>query len=293
MRYRDALKQGIDRINKNYQLLFVQIGALIITFFLFILVVGVPLIIVFTKTGIEFPENGFKGLTELIFKEGGLSAYLSIVITVILSLSLYIIIASTIFIYAIAGTSGVIMYSISGRENYSWRLFTGLGRKLFKRFLLLSILGLLMLIMISFLAGLFSGLTKVGTSISGGLLRDFLRNFLNLLSILISLGAVIFFMAIFTYAAGFMILKEEKTLAALKDSFDFVIGRPDALVFYSLLSIGAIILTISFGFLGTFFKSLSGLALYQLILSIIQIYINLSVLSSAFVYLYDRATGQR
>ncbi len=287
MRYREALKQGIDSINKNYQLLFVQIGALILAFFLFILIVGVPLIIVFTKTGIEFPENGFKGLIELIFKEGELSAYLTIVITVILSLFIYIIIASIIFIYAIAGTSGVIMYFISGRENYSWRLFTSLGKGLFKRFLLLSISGLLMLIMISFLAGLFSGLTKVATSISGELLRDFLRNFLNLLSILLSLGAVIFSMAIFTYAAGFMILKEEKTISALKDSFNFVMGKPDALVFYSLLSIGAIILTISFGLLGTFFKSLSSLALYQLILSIIQIYINLSILSSAFVYLFN------
>lgn len=286
MRYRDALKQGIDRINKNYQLLFVQIGALIIAFSLFILVVGVPLIIIFTKTGIEFPENGFKGLIEMIFK-GGLSTYLSIIVTVILSLFIYIIIASIIFIYAIAGTSGVIMYSISGRENYSWRLFTSLGKGLFKRFLLLSISGLLMLIMISFLAGLFSGLTKVATSISGDLLRDFLRNFLNLLSILLSFGAVIFFMAIFTYAAGFIILKEEKTFVALKDSFNFIMSKPDALVFYSLLSIGAIILTISFGFLGTSFKSLSGLALYQLILSIIQIYINLSILSSAFVYLYN------
>ncbi len=285
MRYRDALKQGIERVNKNYQLLFVQTGALIIAFFLFILIVGVPLIIVFTKTGIELPENGLKGLIELIFNKG-LSTYISIVITVIAGLLIYIVIASIIFIYTLAGTSGVIMHSISGRGDYSWRLFTSLGKGLFKRFLQLSILGLLMLILLSFLAGLFSGLTQV-TSISGDLLRDFLRNFLNLLSILLSLGAVIFFMAIFTYAAGFMILKEEKTIGALKDSLNFVTGKPDALIFYTFLSIGAIILTISLGFLGSLFKSLSGLGLYELILSIIQIYINLSVLSSAFVYLYD------
>lgn len=288
MHYLETLKKGISTVNKNYQLLFIQTGILIIAFFLFLLVVGTPVIIIFTKAGFELPEEGFKELLKMLLKEG-LQGYLSLVLTIILSLLIYILIASLIFIYAVAGTSGVLMSYIAGNEGYSWSLFHSYGKRFFKKFLLLSLVGLFTLILLSFIAGLISGLIKAPTIPYSNFFKEFFSNFLNLLSILLSLGMVILFMATFTYAAGILLLKEPATgvFGALKEALNFIIKKPESIVFYGILSFGAIIVTIFFGILGTIFKGFGGFILYQLLLSIVQIYINLSVISCAFVYLKE------
>lgn len=287
MNYRDTIKKGIETVNKNYQLIFIQTGILIIAFFLFLLIVGTPVIIIFTKAGIELPEEGLKGFLKIILKEG-IQSYLSLVIILILSLLIYILFTSLIFIYAVAGTSGVLMSYIRGNEGYSWSLFHGYGKRFFKKFLLLLIIGLFTLILLSFTAGLISGLTKAPIIPYSDFIKEFFSNFLNLLSILLSFGMVIFFMATFTYAAGILLLKESTgVFGALKESLNFIIKRADSFVFYTLLSLGAIIIIIFFGMLGTIFKGYGGFVLYQLLLSILQIYINLSVISCAFVYLKD------
>lgn len=296
MTYREAIKNGIKAVNKNHQLLLIQTGALILAFFLFILIVGVPAIIIFTKAGFELPEEGFRDFLKSILNQG-FKTYLSIFITIMLSLLIYILIASFIVIYSIAGSSGILMSYITGKGGYSWGLFHTYGKRFFKRFLFLSLAGLVSLLLLSFIAGLLSGLTKavpVSSLIDENFLKDFITNFFNLLSVFLSLGMVIFFMAIFTYAAGLLLLKEPSSrtsasavLEVLKEAWVFIIKKPESLLFYGLLSLGAIMLTLFFGIIGTIFKGPGGFILYQLTLSVIQIYINLSVISCAFVYLKE------
>ncbi|MCX7793025.1 MAG: hypothetical protein N2257_01255 [Thermodesulfovibrionales bacterium] len=292
MNYREAIKRGITTVNTNYKLLFIQTGILVIAFLLFLLVVGTPVIIVFAKSGLDLPEEGFKDILKNILKVG-LRDYLTLIITIMLSLLIYLVIASVIFIYTLAGTSGVLMSYIAKKEVYSWVLFHSYGKRFFKKFLLLSITGLITLMVLSFVAGIISGLTKSAAPVSEDFIKEFFTNFFYLLSILLSLGMVILFMAIFTYAAGILLLNESITSSvkgvfeALKGALKFIIRKPESLVFYSILSIAAIILTMIFGIIGTSFKGPGGFVLYQLLLSIVQIYINLSVISCAFVYLKE------
>ncbi len=287
MEYSLAIKEGFRKVNKNYQLLLIQTGVLILAFFLFFVIVGIPIIVAFSKIGLELPEAGLKELIGLILQKG-LSGYKTIIITVAGSLLIYLVLSSLLFIYTIAATCGMLMGAIKSNESFSWGLFRHYGKTLFPGFLRLSLAGILIFIIISFIAGLVGGFTKGLSGGAGGdnFIKDFFDNLLNLISVLFTFSAIIIFMATFTYGAGFMILRKEKALQALKSSIKFIFFKnPGALLFYVLLSMGAIVVSLSFGLIGLVFKGVITFTLYQLVLSVIQIYINLLVLAGAFAYL--------
>ncbi len=72
MKFLEIIREGLQEVNKNYQLIILHTLLLIVAFLLFFFIVGVPLIIVVTKMGLELPENGLSGLVEF-FPERGCS----------------------------------------------------------------------------------------------------------------------------------------------------------------------------------------------------------------------------
>ncbi len=286
MGYIEVIKTGIQNLNRNYQLLVIHMGTFILTFILFLLIVGIPLVIAFTKIGLELPENGLKGLIEIIINN--LSIYKNFVLTIIISLLSYIFLSSMLFVYIIAGTCGVLMSSLKSGVAFSWGLFTQQGKELFGNFLRLSIVGILLFILISFFAGLIGGITKILSPGQRDFLENFYTNLLNLISIVLTLLVIILFMATLTYGAGIMSIKRKGALKSLKSSVIFIFKNPDALLFFVILSLTAIVLTIATGLVSILLKG-SSFVLYQLILSFVQIYVNLAIISSSFAYLIKKA----
>jgi len=282
MGYINIIKTGIQTLNRNYQLLVIQMGAFILAFILFLLIVGIPLVIAFTKIGLELPDNGLAGLLEIILNN--LSVYKTFVLTIMTSLLTYLLISSLLFVYIIAGTCGVLMNSLKGGETFSWGHFTHQGKELFGSFLRLSIVGILLFLLISFFAGLIGGITKVLSPGQGDFLENFYTNLLNLIPIVFTLLAIILFMATLTYGAGIMSIERQGALKSLKSSVIFIFKNPDALLFFVILSLTAIVLTITTGLVSLLLKGFS-FVLYQLILSFVQIYVNLAIISSSFAYL--------
>jgi hypothetical protein len=282
MRYLEFIKTGIQTLNRNYQLLVIQMGALVLAFILFIIIVGIPLIIAFSKIGLELPEKGLTELFEILINN--FSLYKTFALSIAISLFSYLLISLFLFVYIIAGTCGVLMDSLKGGETFSWRHFTHQGKELFGSFLSLSIVGILLFLLISFFAGLIGGITKVLSPGQGDFLENFYTNLLNLISILFTLSIIILFMATLTYGAGIMSIERQGALKSLKSSVIFIFKNPDALLFFVILSLTAIILTITTGLVSLLFKGFS-FVVYQLILSLVQIYVNLAIISSSFAYL--------
>jgi len=282
MGYINVIKTGVQNLNRNYQLLVIHMGTLILAFILFLLIVGIPLVIAFTKIGLELPEKGLTGLIEIIINN--LSVYKTFVLTIITSLLTYLLISSLLFVYIIAGTCGVLMDSLKDEGSFSWKNFTHRGKELFGSFLRLSIVGILLFLLISFFAGLIGGITKVLLPARGGFLENFYTNLLNLIPIVFTLLATILFMATLTYGAGIMSIKRQGALKSLKGSVIFIFKNPDALFFFVILSLTGIVLTTTTGLLSLLLKGFS-FVLFQLILSFVQIYVNLAIISSSFAYL--------
>jgi len=282
MGYINVIKTGVQNLNRNYQLLVIHMGTLILAFILFLLIVGIPLVIAFTKIGLELPEKGLTGLIEIIINN--LSVYKTFVLTIITSLLTYLLISSLLFVYIIAGTCGVLTDSLKDGGSFSWKNFTHRGKELFGGFLRLSIVGILLFLLISFFAGLIGGITKVLLPARGGFLENFYTNLLNLIPIVFTLLATILFMATLTYGAGIMSIKRQGALKSLKGSVIFIFKNPDALFFFVILSLTGIVLTTTTGLLSLLLKGFS-FVLFQLILSFVQIYVNLAIISSSFAYL--------
>jgi len=282
MRYLEFIKTGIQTLNRNYQLLIIQMGALVLAFILFIIIVGIPLIIAFSKIGLELPEKGLTELFEILINN--FSLYKTFALTIAISLFSYLLISLFLFVYIIAGTCGVLMNSLKVGETFSWRHFTHRGKELFGSFLRLSIFGILLFLIISFFAGLIGGITKVLSPGQGDFLENFYTNLLNLISIIFTLSIIVLFMATLTYGAGIMSIERQGALKSLKGSLIFIFKNPDALLFFVILSLTAIALTITTGLASLLFKGFS-FVVYQLILSFVQIYVNLAIISSSFAYL--------
>lgn len=282
MDYIKIIKRGLQNLNRNYQLLFIQMATLILAFILFLLMVGIPMVIVFTNMGLELPKKGLSGLIEIIIQN--LSFYKTFVLILIMSILTYLLVSSLLFVYMMAGTCGILMNSIKNGEAFSWKHFTEQGKGLFGSFLRIFIVGTLLFLFISFFAGLISGITKVLLPEKRDFLGNFYTNLLNLLLLVFTLLLIILFMATLTYGAGILIIKRQGALNSLKDSLNFILKKPEALFFFFIITLTGIILTVLTGSISLLLKGFS-FVLYQLILSFVQIYINLAIISSSFAYL--------
>lgn len=287
MNFWKNIKEGIKTLNRNYQLLIIHGGLLFLAFFLFVIIVGVPLIIVATKTGLDISRNHLNSVLESILKED-FSAYKYLILTLLLSLLIYVLTIGSLFIYTLGGTAGIIIRAVSGKGDYQWRSFAEYGKGLFRRLLGLGVLWVVLLIIISFLAGALGGIAKVMTTYKDNFFKDFLINLFNLTAIVFSFGMVILFMAVFTYGIGFIILKNTGPISALKESINFISRLPISMLYYLLLILGAIGIMFFSGMIGLLFKGPLSMVFYQLVFSMVQIYLNLAILSCAFSFMKEQ-----
>ena len=160
MGYIEAIKDGFRIVHRNWQLVLVHLGMVIVSFIGFLILVIIPLAIVFIKVGIDL--TGLTGIKDILRVLGNpseiISKYFWLVLIVIMSLLFYIIIAVALGIYVFSGSLGVIGRALRDRSlKFSMQAFFAEAKKLFFRLLgFTAIIGIL-LIAATFVLGILGG----------------------------------------------------------------------------------------------------------------------------------------
>ncbi len=114
MKYIEAIKDGFRLINRNWQLVLIQVGMVFISSIGFFIIVGIPLAIAFIIFGIDL--TGLTNIRDIFRMLRGpseiLSKYLGLLLLILASFILYILVATVFGIYIFGGSIGVIGRSI-------------------------------------------------------------------------------------------------------------------------------------------------------------------------------------
>ncbi|MBI5188357.1 MAG: hypothetical protein HZA07_04715 [Nitrospirae bacterium] len=298
MTYIEAIKDGFKVVHRNWQLVLVQLGMVIVSCIGFFIIVGIPLAVAFIIFGIDLT-----GLTEIkdIFRvlKGPseiISRYFGLVLIVIVSFLLYILIAVTFGIYVFGGSVGVIGRALREKSlKFSMHTFFHEARKLFTHMLgFTAIIGII-LIAAAFVLGVLGG--GIAAIVSFAKSQDstlalFLGMFFSLILILIALSLIISILTVTLYGIAVLFFKNTGPMKSIEEAVRYLFRHPDAFWLYSILFAGYIIASFLFILLSYSFKMIPVIGVilslpYQLFSYIFQSYLSLVVIAITFAYYYS------
>ena len=300
MSFIPIIKQGINTIHRNWQLVLIQFASVILSCISFFVVVGIPIFIAFVMFGLDLTEilrfkdlvSVFKGSAEL------LQRYFLMAIVIILSFLIYLSFIIILWIFTIGGTIGIIKNSILGETGgFTFRAFLNEGKTLFFPVFLFSSIISMIFLALTFILGLLGGGAAAvieGAKTYEATLALFLGVFFSLVLLSIGIILILITLSITTYGIANLSFNRHGALDTLKETIRYLYGRPSAIGFYSSLLFGYMVVGFIVILVG------SPLALvpvlgpllslpYQLVAYAIQGDISLAMLSSVFHYYYNTA----
>jgi hypothetical protein len=302
MRYTDAIRNGLGAINRNWQLVLIQMGAMFASFIGFFILVGIPLAIAFIIFGLDLTELSRIEDVFRTFREPSeiLSKYFALVILVLTSLLLYITVVLAFGIFLFGGSIGVISRFIEGRtEKFHTKVFFSEGRRLFFPLAgFTSIIGLIFLV-VAFVLGLLGGLVSGIVSMAKeqeATLALFLGIFFSLILFVTGLILVLATLSVTVYGSAIMAMRGVGPVKAFKEAVRYVSGHSDAFYLYCLVFVGYlfiifIVASLSYPIgliplIGSFMA-----IMYQLAAYLVQSYLGLVMIAAIFWY-YHISTAE-
>jgi hypothetical protein len=298
MTYIEAIKNGFGLVHRNWQLVLIQVGMVIVSSIGFFIVVGIPLAIAFIIFGIDLTE--FTNVKDIlsILKEplDIVSRYLELFLLVIASFLLYIIMVAMLGIYVVGGSIGVIGRAIKDRHlKFSVRTFFDEAKRLFSRLLgFIAVIGIIV-IAAAFVLGVLGGGVKSLVSFAqsqDSTLSLFLGTFFYLILIIILLIFILGILSVTLYGIASLFFKNTGSLKSLWEAMHYLARHPGAFWLYTILWVGYVLISfllilLSHSFI---FIPLIGPILsfpYQLISYIFQTYLGLAVIATVLTYYYS------
>lgn len=295
--YFDLLKDGFKTINKNWQLVLIQMSTMIFSFTAFFIIVGIPIAIAFIIFGLDFTdilrlksfESLFMGSAELLNK------YFLMALVILLSLIIYVLSVSVVWIYAIGGVAGVLKESIIHTDKrFSFGTFFKEGKDNFFPVMGFSVIISFVFIIIAFLLG-FTGNMSSNIIESARMQEESLAVFLSIFFalLMISLGLMLIFIALSVtfYGIAMVIFYKTKAWKSFIDTIKFVFAKPSSVGFYIFIMIiyilsGLIVILISSPF--TLIPIIGSILTFplQIINYLIQSYTSLLMISAMFHFFY-------
>lgn len=297
MTYINSIKEGFRVINRNWQLVLIQVGAMFMSLFGFFIFIGVPLAIAFIIFGIDLTELSKPDEIANLFRRPSdlLSRYLGLAILLFTSLLIYIISIFVIGVFVFGGSLGLIARTIKEAGSFHFSTFWNEGKRLF-----FPLLGFTALIGLGFLALAFI-LGLLGGSISAliSLAREqeaalalFLGIFFSLFLFLFGLGLILVVLSITIYGAAIIALNGEGPISAIKKTVQYLYRKPQGLYLYCLIFLAFVIINfaiiaigIPMGLVPLIGPFLS--FVYQLSIYFLQSYLGLSMIATILVYYYS------
>ena len=298
MTYTDAVKSGFSLINRNWQLVAVQVGMMIVNCIGFFVIVGIPLGIAFIVFGLDLTGlaemRDLMGLlrhpTELISK------YMGLVLIVVTSFLLYLLIVTTAGLFIFAGSVGTVGRAVlDPLRKFSMKLFFAEAKRIFFPLMWFSLCMGLIFIVIAFILGLLGG--GVAAIVQSARSQDstlalFLGIFFSLVLALCAIIVILAAIAVTVYGIAVLFFKTAGAIRSCREAVTFLWNRQSAfwlyvLLFFAYLIASFILMLFTYPFnLIPFIGTLISFPL-QLVSYVVQSYLGLSIIATIFIYYYE------
>lgn len=280
-----ALKEGYEVLNKNYQLVLINLAYTVLSFIGLGLFVVIPSVLLASLRGIDLSSINATNPAALVEK-------MPVVGFIFIFLFLtYIVITITGAFFVFSGAVGVLSRSLREGISFRFSYFFPEAKRLFGAVLFYSlVVGFVLIgfiILIGFAALVYIALMSLFKGISP-----------TLSVILIVIGGLvgfgIFFISLFGFLAlttyGYIIiaLTNSRGFQVLKETFTFLRNNPQAFWVYVLLVVGIFVVTMLFSFVGIIIRQIGpGQILYlpyQVFLYALQVYLGYLLLTVSGVF---------
>lgn len=299
MKYIEATKDGFRLINRNWQLVLIQVGMVFMSIISFFIIVGIPLAIAFIIFSIDLTElmdvrelfRMFRGPSDIVSK------YLGLILIIIASFILYILVVAVVGIYIFGGSIGIIGRSLKEKTlKFTVRLFLDEAKRLFLRLLgFASVICIVFIIAFFFLGILGGGIAALVSYAQSqdSTLALFLVTFFALTLGIIALILILGISSITLYGFASLYFKGTGAFKSVNEAVRFLIKYPNGFWLYIVLFIGYLLAIFFLGLLGYPFTLIPiiGTILsfpYQLIYYVCQTYLGLVIIAIIFSYYYSK-----
>lgn len=297
MRHFEAIKEGFWLINKNWQLVLIQLGMVFVSSIGFFIIVGIPLAIAFIIFGIDLTELADTGDIFRILKGPSelLSKYLGLIIIILASFLMYLILVGLLGIYVFGGAIGVIGGSVKDRSSkFHMHTFFGEAKRLFLRLIgFTSVIGVIFIVTAFFL-GLLGG--SIATLVSFAQTQDstlalFFGTFFSLILIIIAAIFILGLLSITLYGIATLFFKETGPVRSIKGATQYLIRHPSAFWLYVILFAGYLLASFLLILLSYPFTLIPVIGTilslpFQLISYAFEIYLGLVIIATMLNYYY-------
>jgi hypothetical protein len=290
-----AIKAGIHTVNKNWQLLFVQFIAFVLSGLSFFIIVGMPIAIAFIMFGLDLTEilrlkdliSVFRGSAELLNK------YFAMALIILFSLLIYLSVILVAWVYALGGTIGILAKSIRSEiSKFSLKTFFSEGRRLFLPLSIFSSTIGIIFLFIAFFLGILVGAASTIIDIAKSYEATFglfISFFFSLVLMSVGFVLIMLTLSVATYGVAHLVFDQSRSLAAIKETVKYLYSKPAAIGFYAVVLLGYIVIgfiVILIGVPLTFIPVIGTLISlpYQLLTYMVQGYLCLVILASVFHY---------
>lgn len=302
MKFREAIGSGFRIVNRNWQLVLIQVGAMFASFIGFLILVGIPLAIAFIIFGLDLTElarvdDVFRTLRE---PAEILSKYFALVVLVLTSLLLYITAVLALGIFLFGGSVGVITRFVRGNaERFEMKTFLAEGRRLFFPLVGFTSLVAVLFIIVAFVLGLFGGLISAIVAAAKeqeAALALFLGVFFSLILFVAGLALVLAVLAITVYGSACLAMRGAGPVKSFRESVRYLSSHAGAfslycLVFGGYLAVNFMVLGLSYPIgLVPFIGSVIAF-FYQFAAYVVQSYTGLVMIAALFSYYHSTAGG--
>ncbi len=311
-----TIKNGINIVHKNYQLIFVHLISMILSCLSFFVIVGIPVAVLFIMLGIDLTEiMRLKDIAEIPQDIAGLlGKYFGAALIIILSLILYIIFVIALWIFTFSGTMGILTAAIPSAHTaesgspeslrlsggpavrrFTLNLFFREGKRLFLPLFFFSVVAGSVFVIIMFLMGIIRGATGAvveTVKFYDATLAVFLSIFFTLTTLSAGIFLILVTLSVTAYGFAYLSFNRSGPFHTLRETVRYLHKTPSSISFYALLIAGYLMVGFIVVLVGSplalipavgFFLSLP----YQLLSYIIQGYANLIMLASVFQFYYN------
>lgn len=296
MAFWEPIGAGFRVIHRNWQLVVIQVALSALGLAGLAVAVGAALAAAFYILGMDVSQ--LAALRDLINDpEALLSRYLGLVLLIVLGVLVYVLFLSLLWLFVVAGSAGTIGLSIrEPSREFSMRTFLSEGRRLFSPLtgyaLLASLIAIGLFIALGIIGG---GIGSVANLLDGGTyVNRFFRVFTSLLAAAAAL-ALAFGLASVVLTGMMPLFEGAGPLESLRRGARYVKGQPDVLGLYAVVFAGyffvySALMLPAYAF---DYESVSGALLsasYQFLLNILQGYLCLVALASAFAHYFGASS---
>lgn len=291
MTYSEAIKQGFKVANRNWQLVLIRIAVTVLSCIGFFFIVAIPLVIALFIIGIS-PVflSQIESSPDILMTQ-----YFGIVVVGGLLLLIYILIVTSVGLYAFAAAAGTIARTVRDEsQKFSMKVFFEEGKRLFSPMLgFVSIMGLIAIgiIVCYAIAGAVVAVAITYAKSQSLSLSMFLGVFFALIGVISGFFIIFGLLSLTVYGLAAISLKGSRPTAAVTETTRYLLKNPSAFYLYAIMASLYLIFSLILALAGLPLKAVPFIGLilslpYQLLIYALQGYAGLLILAIAFVYYY-------